>query len=408
MKSTKRLLLILLITFINTHSFAQTTDKITAGISTDRLKRYENFIKDEINKGSIPGAVSLIVRKGEVVHQAAFGYRSVADKTPMKVDDLFFIQSMTKPIITAAFMMLYEEGYFQLSDPVSKYLPVFKDMRVAKNVDDGKDVVTVPANKPITIANLLSHTAGLSHGIGASNLDHDIAKEQYGQPYVDIASRVNNLATLPLVGHPGEQWYYSAAPDVLSVLIEKFSGMSTNQFLTERIFKPLGMKDTGYNLTKSQQARVAQVHEKNDQGVLVNSAKQPTMEGNTVWSGVNALYSTASDYMVFCQMLMNGGKWNGKQYLSRKTIELMTYNHTGKLFDRPGEGFGLGFAVLNDVAASEGLGSTGLFYWAGAFNTHFFIDPKEKIIAIWMTQLNPFTFTYHQKLRQYVYQSIVD
>ena len=408
MKHTKQLLLFLLIILLYVQSHAQNADKITAGISSDRVKRYENFIKEEINNGSIPGAVSLVMRQGEVVHQAAFGYRNVVDKTPMKIDDLFYIQSMTKPIITIAFMMLYEEGHFQLSDPVSKYLPAFKDMRVAKSVNDGKDVETLPANKPITIANLLSHTAGLSHGIGSSNLDRDIGKSQYGQPYTDIASRVNNLATLPLVGQPGEQWYYSAAPDVLSVLIEKFSGMSTNNFLIERIFKSLGMQDTGYNLTKAQQARVVKVHQKNDQGVLVNSTNQPKMEGVTVWSGVNALYSTASDYMIFCQMLMNGGKWNGKQFLSRKTIELMTYNHTEKLFGKPGEGFGLGFAVLTNVAETKGLGSEGLFYWSGAFNTHFFIDPKEKIIAIWMTQVNPHTITYHEKMRQFVYQAIID
>jgi CubicO group peptidase (beta-lactamase class C family) len=305
-------------------------------------------------------------------------------------------------------MMLYEEGHFQLSDPVSKYLPAFKDMRVAKNVNDGKEGETVPANKPITIANLLSHTSGLSHGIGSTNLDRYIGKSQYGQSYPDISSRVSNLATLPLVGHPGEQWYYSAAPDVLSVLIEKFSGMSTSNFLSERIFKPLGMKDTGYNLTKLQQARVVQVHQKNEQGALVRSTNQPPMEGVTVWSGVNALYSTASDYMIFCQMLMNGGKWNGKQLLSRKTIELMTYNHTGKLFDKPGEGFGLGFALLTNVAETKGLGSEGLFYWSGAFNTHFFIDPKEDLVAIWMTQVNPHTITYHEKMRQFVYQAIVD
>lgn len=408
MKHTRHVVSLLFFILVSVQSFAQSADKITAGISSERLKRFDNFIKSEINNGNIPGAVALVYRNGEVVHQAALGYKSVTDKTPMKSDDLFYIQSMTKPIITAAFMMLYEEGHFQLTDPVSKYLPAFKDMRVAKNVSEGKDVETVPANKPITIAHLLTHTSGLSHGIGSSNLDRDIGKSQYGQPYQTIADRVNNLATLPLVGQPGEQWYYSAAPDVLSVLIEKFSGMSTNDFLTERIFKPMGMKDTGYNLTKAQQARVVKVHQKNDQGALVVSANQPKMEGVTVWSGVNALYSTAADYLIFCQMLMNGGKWKDKQLLSRKTVELMTANHTGKLFDRPGEGFGLGVAVVTDVTETKGLGSTGLYYWSGAFNTHFFIDPKEKIIAIWLTQLNPHTITYHERLRQLVYQSLAD
>jgi CubicO group peptidase (beta-lactamase class C family) len=168
------------------------------------------------------------------------------------------------------------------------------------------------------------------------------------------------------------------------------------------------MKDTGYNLSKEQQSRVVKVHRKNTDGVLVNSANQPKMEGNTIWSGVNGLYSTTSDYMNFCQMLLNEGKWNDNQFLSRKTIELMTYNHVGKLFNRPGEGFGYGFAVMMDVAESNLLRSAGIFYWAGAFNTHFFIDPKEKMISIFMTQDEPFTFYYHDKMRQLVYQAIID
>jgi CubicO group peptidase (beta-lactamase class C family) len=219
---------------------------------------------------------------------------------------------------------------------------------------------------------------------------------------------VDKLLSLPLLGQPGEQWAYSAAPDVLSVLIEKFSGQSTNQFLTDRIFKPLRMKDTGYNLTKEQQARVVKVHGPDKSGVLNNMTSQPKMEGNTLWSGVNALFSTPEDYAHFCQMLLNGGKYEGNQLLSPKTIELMILNHSGKLFTTPGEGFGYGFAVVEDLSETNNLGSNGLFYWAGAFNTHFFIDPEEKLIAIFMTQTNEFTWYYHQKLRQMVYQSIID
>jgi CubicO group peptidase (beta-lactamase class C family) len=387
---------------------ADAQDKIVSGISQERLKRFENFIKAEIEQGKIPGAVTLIVRDGAVVHKGAYGYNDLATKAPMTTDDLFFIQSMTKPIITVAFMMLYEEGHFMLTDPVSKYLPEFKNLRVSKDVSKGAAGETVPLEREITIAHLLSHTSGLTHGLGSSQLDKDFIKEYFGKPWPTIEARAANLTKFPLVGQPGKQWYYSAAPDVLSVLIEKFSGQSTNDFLNERIFKPLGMKDTGYNVPKAQQGHVVKLCSRTADGKSVVATNQPKVEGNTVWSGVNGIFSTASDYMVFCQMLMNGGRWNNKQFLSRKTVEQMTYNHSGNLFDTPGEGFGYGFAVTQDVAATNNLGSNGIFYWAGAFNTHFFIDPKERLISIFMTQEEPYTSFYHVKMRQMVYQSIVD
>lgn len=385
----------------------QPSDKVVSGISQKRLKNYENYVKKEMSSGKIPGAVTIIVRNGEMVYQSAMGVSNLTDKREMKVTDIFFIQSMTKPIITTAFMMLFEEGHFQLTDPVSKYLPAFKNLRIIRNSEDGIKGETVPLKREIVIADLLSHTAGFSHGIGQGKFENEFGAELF-KPYKTIQERVDKLLVLPLVGQPGEQWAYSAAPDVLSVLIEKFSGQSTNQFLTDRIFNPLRMKDTGYNLTKEQQARVVKVHDMNESGVLVNASRQPNMEGNTLWSGVNALFSTAEDYSHFCEMLLNGGKWNGVQLLSRKTIDLMTLNNSGKLFNTPGEGFGYGFAVVEDLSATNNLGSNGLFYWAGAFNTHFFVDPKEKLIAIFMTQTAVFDFYYHYKLRQLVYQAIVD
>jgi CubicO group peptidase (beta-lactamase class C family) len=383
-------------------------DKIVSGISSDRLGRYERFIKTEIEQGKIPGAVVMIVRDGVTVHEGSYGYKNPATKNAMSTDDLFFIQSMTKPIMTVAFMMLYEEGHFTLTDPVSKYLPEFKNLRVSRDVSKGIAGPTDPLEREITIADLLSHTSGLTHGLGQSQLDKDFIEQYFAKPWPDINARVANLSKLPLMGQPGKQWYYSVGPDVLSVLIEKFSGQSTNDFLNQKLFGPLGMKDTGYNLTKAQQARAVKLCSRDQEGKLIINARQPKMEGNTIWSGVNGLYSTASDYMTFCQMLLNGGKWNGKQFLSRKTIEQMTYNHSGELFETPGEVFGFGFAVMKDVAKSNFLGSNGMYYWGGAFNTHFFIDPKEKLISIFMTQEDPFNFYYHLKMRQMVYQAIVD
>lgn len=385
-------------------SQAQVSNKIIAGMSLDRLKHYEDYVKREISSGRIPGAVTLIARNGETVYKAAIGISNSTNKSEMKTDHIFYIQSMTKPIITTAFMMLFEEGHFLLTDPLSKYLPAAKDLRVLRNQQEGKGGETIPMKREINLADLLSHTAGFSHGLGQTAYEKEI-HAVLSKSHKTIQERVDEFFSIPLLGQPGEQWTYSISPDILSVLIEKFSGQSTNQFLTNRIFKPLGMKDTGYNLTKEQQSRVVQVQGEDPGGILTT---HPKMEGNTVWSGVNALYSTADDYMHFCQMLLNGGKWNGKQLLSRKTIELMTLNHSGDFFGTPGEGFGYGFAVVNNLTATNNLGSNGVYYWGGAFNTHFFIDPTERLISIFFTQVSTFDSYYHNKLRQLVYQAIVD
>lgn len=379
-------------------------DKIIAGMSLERLKRYEAYVKNEISSGKIPGAITLISRKGEMVYSSALGFSNPATKSQLKTDDICYIQSMTKPIITTAFMMLFEEGHFLLTDPLSKYLPAAKNLRVLKNQNDGKDGETVALKREIILADLLSHTAGFVHGLGQSKYEQEIWNI-LSTPYKTIEERVDAYLAVPLAGQPGEQWGYSIAPDILSVLIEKFSGRTTDQFLADRIFKPLGMKDTGYNLTKDQQRRVVAVQGEDPGRALTI---HPKMEGNTLWSGVNALYSTAGDYMNFCQMLLNNGRWNGKQLLSRKTIELMTLNHSGDFFDKQGEGFGYGFAIVTDLAATNNLGSKGVYYWGGAFNTHFFIDPKEKLVAVFFTQTSMFDSYYHDKLRQLVYQAIVD
>ncbi len=406
-KLTHYLLLLVLLLVAAPQANAQSTNKV-AGVSTDRLKRLDAFVKSEIDKGNLAGVVTRVMRNGTLVYQSAQGYKNIEEKVAMKTDDIFFIQSMTKPVITTAFMMLYEEGHFQLNDPVSKYLPAFKDLRVSKDISAGAAGPTVPMESEITLAQLLSHTSGLTHGLGPNQLDKDFMKGYFMQAWPDIKARAANITKFPLLAQPGTQWNYSAAHDVISALIEQFSGMSTNDFLTERIFKPLGMKDTGYNLSKEQQARVAKVYSKEADGKLILMTNQPKMAGNTVWSGVNGLFSTPADYMNFCQMLLNGGKWNDKQLLSRKTVDLMTSNLTGNLFKTSGEGFGLGVAVMVDVPASMQLGSNGLFYWAGAFNTHFFIDPHEKLIAAFFTQEAHFTNFYHTKLRQLVYQALAD
>lgn len=379
-----------------------------AGVSQERLSAYEAYLKNEIKAGKIPGAVSYIMRRGQLVHKGAYGVSSVKDKTPMQEGQILHLMSMTKPIVTAAFMMLYEEGHFFLSDPVSKYLPQFKDLKVAKDVHTGLEGATEPANKEITIHQVLTHTAGLSHGLAGTELDNAIAKALYLEPKKNIESRVNTLASLPLVGHPGAQWSYSASPDVLALLIEHFSGMNVADFLQQRLFDPLEMKHTGYNISKENQKNWGPVHNYNKEGTMTNSEQQLPIEGNTVFGGTHGLFSTAGDYMKFCQMMLHNGTLNGKQYLSPKTVEIMTMNQIGDIPQGPGQGFGFGFGVTKDVAASQSTDSVGRYYWGGAYCTYFFIDPKEEMIAILMTQIQPYSGHYEKKFRQFVYQIITE
>jgi len=399
--------LFLLLSIVFTYAQSSTaSDEVISGFSEIRVDRYSKFLTSEITEGRIPGAVSYIYRNGQTVHKAAYGYSSWEAKEPMQPDNIFQIMSMTKPIISAAFLMLYEEGYFFLTDPVSKYLPQFKDFKVSLDVNKGLDGATEPAKSEITIHQLLTHTAGFTHGIEGTPLDNEIAQAIYVDPQTSIESRVNTLISLPLIGHPGEQWHYSASPDVLSLLIEHFSGMTAAEFLQIRIFDPLEMKDTGYNIPINDQERWVPVHNINEEGKLMNSEQQFPFEGNTVYGGTHGLFSTADDYMKFCQMMLNGGKANGKQFLSPKTVELMTMNQVGNLYN--GQGFGLGFGITTDVANSKALGSKGAFYWGGAYSTYFFIDPTEDLIAILMTQVQPYSNYYGTKFPQFVYQALVD
>ncbi len=405
MKFTK--LLLVLFSFLLLGEISGQAPKIVAGINVDRVKRLEKFVQSEIDKGNIPGAVTMIIHNGTVVHQGALGYKNVSTKTPMKIDDLFYIQSMTKPIISSAFMMLYEEGYFKLDDPVSKYLPEFKNFRVVRSVNDGPDAPTDSLKSEMTITQLMSHSSGLTHGLNDNPVENRFRKGYFKQSKT-IQERVSNITKFPLLAQPGTQWNYSAGPDVLCVLIEKFSGMSVNEFLKTRIFDPLEMKSTGYNVPKSEQSKIVTLHMKGNNGTISVAANQPPFENVTVWSGVNGLFSSAADYATFCQMMMAGGTYKGKQYLSRKTVDLMTSNQTGDLFQLPGTQWGLGFAVVTDGPATKTPASKGLFFWAGANNTHFFIDPKEKLIAIFMTQEGNFTLDYHTSLRQMVYQTLAN
>ena len=392
--------------FLTNGVFAQTQHHEKTKLSAQRLARYDNYLQNEIDEGRLAGAVTLIYKNGEQAHQKTLGYSDLDSKAPMRSDQIFYIQSMTKPVVTTAFMMLYEEGHFLLDDPVEKYLPWFKDLKVAVDPSKGVEGGTVPAESKITIAMLMSHTSGLSHGIAAGKLEEEIRNAIYSPTHQTIESRIKSMVKMPLIGQPGKQWYYSASPDVLSLLIETFSGMTTAEFLQQRLFDPLGMKDTGYNLTAEQASRMSTLHTSNQDGKLIKAPRQTPTSGNTVFAGANALFSTAPDYAKFAQMLLNGGEWNGIRYLSPKTIEIMTMDQIDGLYKAPGQGFGFGFGVMTDLADADALGSEGTYYWSGAYCTYFFIDPKEDMISIMMTQTAPFSSFYEQKMRQMVYQAI--
>lgn len=401
MKTLKPFLFILLLSgFLLSPALAQKT------LSTERLARYDTYFQKEIEAGRLPGVVTLIYKNGEKVHESALGYADITTKTPAKSDQIFYIQSMTKPIITTAFMMLYEEGHFFLNDPLHKYLPEFKDAMVAKDPKLGSEGGLEPVKSPITLAQLMSHTAGFSHGLGSTKVDEEVIRGLYYTQHKDIGARVEAYAKLPLYGQPGEQWYYSASPDILARLIEVFSGQTTAEFLQSRLFGPLGMKDTGYNLSEEQAKRMTALHTFDENGKLIKAPRQTATSGNTVFAGANALFSTASDYSLFAQMMLNGGEWNDKQFLSSKTVELMSMNQSGDLFQDQGKGFGFGFAVVDDLADTKALGSVGTFYWSGAYCTYFFIDPKEEMVAIFMTQVAPFSGYYENKFLQMVYQAV--
>ena len=386
----------------------------SVGMSTERLERIDAFIQHYIDTEQIAGAVTLVARKGKVVHFEAQGWRDAANRIPMTTDDIFVLMSMTKPIVSSALMMLFEEGKFLLDDPIAKWIPEYGNHRVRINAD-GVRPATVPEAWPVTVRHVLTHTSGLTMNPGGKGLtDAQVAKvTNDGKGWPTLAERVAAAAIIPGNFHPGNEWQYGDSTDYVAVLVEKISGQSLDQFLRERMFEPLGMTDTYYYVPEEKVERMASVYRPSDEGKIELMVRPRYIEPRPMFRGVAGLAGTAADYYQFAQMIANGGELNGVRLLGRMTVDNMISNHIGAGKDvyvrGPGYGFGLGFGVLTDSALANDALSIGSYTWGGAYGTLYWADPVEDLIGLLMIQIRPYN---HLNIRplfsNVVSQAVVD
>ena len=401
---------------------------MTLGFSQEKLGNIQAFTKHYVDSGKLPGYLCLVSRFGEEAHFISYGKRDVERGTAITRDTVFRIYSMSKPITSVALMMLYEKGAFQLDDPVAKYIPAWRDLKVFALGDATSFQVRPPA-RPMTIKDLLTHTSGLTYGfLGAHPVDAMYRAKQIGggAPGATLAGMIDDLATLPLQFSPGTEWNYSVSTDVLGYLVQVLADQDLDQYVAQRITRPLGMDDTGYFVTPNNHGRFAACY---DRVVATNSLKlqddpttSPYLKSPTFLSGGGGMVSTLDDYHTFTRMLLGKGVVNDVRLLGRKTVEYMTVNHLPANKDlaamgRPifsetpyeGIGFGLGFSVVLNPATANVLDSPGEFAWGGAASTYFWIDPMEELIVIFMTQLLPSSsYPIRRQLKALVYQALID
>ena len=387
------------------------------GFSGARLARISQFVNREVAAGRLVGAVTMVARHGQIVLFESAGRYGLSDDRPMETDALFRIYSMTKPITTVAAMILYEEGAFQLGEPIAKYLPELADMSL---LIDGQPRAP---KAPMTIEQLMTHTAGLTNGW---HPEHPVERAYrdatlYTSP--NLSTFIETLATLPLRFEPGTRYHYSVATDVLGALVERLSGQTLEQFFQERIFEPLDMHDTFFNVPTEKTHRLAQNHLWNAERQQITPVPDgliPPPSGVTLFSGGGGLISTARDYWRFCEMLRGGGSLEGTRILGAKTVQAMTMARlTPEVRDNgateypashlyPGQSFGLGFGVITDPAQSQVISSRGEYSWGGIANTKFWIDPEEDLIVIFMTQVmgTPHSDRHRFDLKVATYQAL--
>jgi CubicO group peptidase (beta-lactamase class C family) len=397
------------------------------GLSAEGMVRLKRHIQAYVDAGKLPGAISMIQRRGKVVHFQTYGQRDLEARTPIERETIFRIYSMTKPLVSVGLMTLYEEGRFQLDDPVAQYIPQFRDLKVLAGGTVDAPQLRQPSRQ-MTVADLLRHTSGL-----VSRAD-DVLGHAYTRLGLllmessgTLAEMIERLGTLPLKCDPGAQFNYGISTDVVGYLCEVLSGRRLDDFLHERLLSPLGMVDTGFAVPAEDVARFAACYRPGTAGepLLVVEDKPASSrytQPRTYLSGAGGMVSTASDYMRFCKMLANGGELDGQRILGPRTLAFMTLNHLPDARDlaqmspasagetsRAGVGFGLGFARVLDATGLGGLSVPGEYYWGGAASTAFWITPAEDLAVVFMTQVRPSsTYPIRRELRAIIYGSIID
>jgi CubicO group peptidase (beta-lactamase class C family) len=389
------------------------------GFSAERLTRIDQLVNEHVDKQWVNGAVVMIVRNGKVIYHKAYGYSDVDKRAVMKKDDIFRIASQTKAITSLAVMMLFEEGKFFLDDPISKYLPEFKNPKVLGTVNWADTTYTTqPAKGEITIRQLLTHTSGIDYAaIGSQDMKAIYAKagipSGIGTANYVLAEKMKKLGELPLKHHPGENYTYGLNTDVLGYLVEVLSGMSLDQFFRTRIFQPLGMMDTWFYLPKEKYSRLVPLYQVREGKLSKLGGKAfdalnvdyPASEGK-YYSGGAGLSSTTEDYAKFLQLFLNKGEFNGTRLLSRKTVELMLTNQTLPPITTQ---FGLGFGLETEKNDYQSVVSLGTFSWGGAFSTTYWADPKERLIGLIYTNVSTSPYrSMNEKVRTLIYQAIAD
>jgi CubicO group peptidase (beta-lactamase class C family) len=388
------------------------------GMSGERLERISQLTRRYVDEGQLAGAVTLVARQGKVAYFDAVGKANLESGAAMERDTLFRIYSMSKPITAVAAMILYEEGRFQLSDPISKFLPELAELEVL-NADGSRE----PA-RPITMQQLLTHTAGFSYGFDPRDPVDKLYQESELLVSRDMDQFIERLAGLPLKFQPGSRWHYSVAVDVTGAVIERISGQGFDEFLETRLFQPLDMQDTFFDVPDDKVARFGTNHRYDTQAAkleVLPVPEYPVYRNTTFFSGGGGLVSTASDYARFSEMLLNGGALDGVRILSPKTVEFMTMNHLPALVSASGSGeqptlgesssgagFGLGFAVVTDVPASQVIGSEGEYSWGGAAGTIFWVDPEEELLVVCMIQLMQSPWPLRSELKALTYQALTE
>jgi CubicO group peptidase (beta-lactamase class C family) len=384
----------------------------TVGMSSQRLERIDDYFQRFIDNDEIVGAVSLVARHGKVVHHSAVGMKYREENIPMTTDTIFALASMTKPIVSTALMMLFEEGRFRLDDPISDWIPEYADHKVLLN--DGPQQRRVPESSAVTIRQVLTHTSGLTLNPANMGLSEEEVRwvTNDGEQFATLGERVARAALIPAAFHPGEHWQYGSSTDYVAVLVEKISGQSIDQFLRERIFEPLGMDDTFYNVPRNKVDRVAARYTPNNDMKAELQLAPAYAEPTTYFPGVAGLNSTSSDYIRFAQMISNGGELDGVRLLGRMTVDLMISNHTGdkEVYIRgPGYGFGLGFGVLVDPTQSFDTISPGSYGWGGAYGTLYYADPVEDVVGLMFIQLRGHgPLNIRQRFTNVVSQAVID